>query len=89
MAAHNVTINNILPGFFLTDRHNAALKQAMDEHGLSLEEAIAERAEVVPAKRFGDPEEFGEACAFLCGASAGYITGQNLVIDGGRFPGAF
>ena len=89
VAAHNVTINNILPGFFLTDRHNAALKQAMDEHGLSLEEAIAERAEVVPAKRFGAPEEFGEACAFLCGASAGYITGQNLVIDGGRFPGAF
>ncbi|MDA0230548.1 MAG: SDR family oxidoreductase [Proteobacteria bacterium] len=89
VAAHNVTINNILPGFFLTDRHNAALKQAMDERGLSREEAIAERAEVVPAKRFGDPEEFGEACAFLCAASAGYITGQNLVIDGGRFPGAF
>jgi 3-oxoacyl-[acyl-carrier protein] reductase len=89
VAASNVTINNILPGFFLTDRHNAALAQAMDERGLSLEEAIAERAEVVPAKRFGDPEEFGETCAFFCAASAGYITGQNLVIDGGRFPGAF
>jgi 3-oxoacyl-[acyl-carrier protein] reductase len=89
VAASNVTINNILPGFFLTDRHNAALKQAMDERGLSRDEAIAERAESVPAKRFGDPAEFGEACAFLCAASAGYITGQNLLIDGGRFPGAF
>ncbi len=89
VAEHNVTINNILPGFFLTDRHNAALKQAMDERGLSREEAIAERAQSVPAKRFGDPAEFGEACAFLCAASAGYITGQNLLIDGGRFPGAF
>ena len=89
VAAQNVTINNILPGFFLTDRHNAAFKQAMDERDLSLEEAIAERAEPVPAKRFGIPEEFGEACAFLCGSNAGYITGQNLVIDGGRYPGAF
>ena len=89
VAEHNVTINNILPGFFLTDRHSAALKQAMEERGMSREEAIAERAEIVPAKRFGDPAEFGEACAFLCAASAGYITGQNLLIDGGRFPGAF
>jgi len=89
VAEHNVTINNILPGFFLTDRHNAAWKQAMEERGLSLEEAIAERAQSIPAKRFGDPAEFGEACAFLCAASAGYITGQNLLIDGGRFPGAF
>ena len=89
VAEHNVTINNILPGFFLTDRHSAALKQTMEERGMSREEAIAERAEIVPAKRFGDPAEFGEACAFLCAASAGYITGQNLLIDGGRFPGAF
>ena len=86
---YNVTINNILPGFFLTDRHNATWKLAMEERGLSREEAIAERAESIPAKRFGDPAEFGEACAFLCAASAGYITGQNLLIDGGRFPGAF
>ena len=86
---HNVTINNILPGFFLTDRHNATWKLAMEERGLSREEAIAERAESIPAKRFGDPAEFGEACAFLCAAQAGYITGQNLLIDGGRFPGAF
>ncbi len=89
VAEHNVTINNVLPGFFLTDRQNAALNKAMSERGLSLEEAIAERAESVPAKRFGDPAEFGEVCAFLCAASAGYITGQNLLIDGGRFPGAF
>jgi 3-oxoacyl-[acyl-carrier protein] reductase len=89
VAANNVTINNILPGFFLTDRHNAALEQDMEKGGLSRDEAIAARAESVPAKRFGDPAEFGEACAFLCAASAGYITGQNLLIDGGRFPGAF
>ena len=89
VAEHNVTINNVLPGFFLTDRQNAALNKAMSERGLSLEEAIAERAESVPAKRFGDPAEFGEVCAFLCAARAGYITGQNLLIDGGRFPGAF
>ena len=89
VAAHNVTINNVLPGFFLTDRQNAALNKAMEERGLSLEEAIDERAQTVPAKRFGDPAEFGEACAFLCAAQAGYITGQNLLIDGGRFPGAF
>lgn len=89
VAEHNVTINNVLPGFFLTDRQNAALNKAMEERGLSLEEAIADRAQSVPAKRFGDPAEFGEACAFLCAAQAGYITGQNLLIDGGRFPGAF
>jgi len=88
-AAQNVTINNLQPGFFLTERHAAAWKQAIDERGLTLEEAIAERAAAVPAKRFGDPMEFGEACAFLCGAHSGYITGQNLLIDGGRFPGAF
>ena len=89
VAEYNVTINNVLPGFFLTDRQNAALNKAMSERGLSLEEAIAERAESVPAKRFGDPAEFGEVCAFLCAAQAGYITAQNLLIDGGRFPGAF
>ena len=89
VAEYNVTINNVLPGFFLTYRQNAALNRAMSERGLSLEEAIAERAESVPAKRFGDPAEFGEVCAFLCAAQAGYITAQNLLIDGGRFPGAF
>ena len=89
VAEHNVTINNILPGFFLTDRHSAALKQAMEERGMSREEAIAERAEIVPAKRFGDPAEFGEACAFLCSVQAGYITGQNLLLDGGVFESAF
>ncbi len=88
-AAQNVTINNLQPGFFLTERHDAAWKQAMDERGLTLQEAIAERAATVPAKRFGNPVEFGEACAFLCGANSGYITGQNILIDGGRFPGAF
>lgn len=88
-ASQNVTINNLQPGFFMTERHDAAWKEAMDERGLTLDEAIAERAAMVPAKRFGNPMEFGEACAFLCSAHSGYITGQNLLIDGGRFPGAF
>jgi len=89
VAAQNVTINNVLPGFFLTDRHNAALAQAMKNRGITRDEYFAERAESVPAKRLGDPSEFGEICVFLCAAQAGYITGQNLLIDGGRFPGAF
>jgi 3-oxoacyl-[acyl-carrier protein] reductase len=79
VAAHNVTLNNVLPGLFDTDRLRAL--QGGDE-------AVRERQRAqIPARRFGDPTEFGEACAFLCGAKAGYITGQNLLIDGGQFPG--
>ena len=86
---HNVTINNLLPGSFETDRLRSNMKNVAAKSGRSVEEVTAERAASVPAGRFGDPEEFGEACAFLCGARAGYITGQNLLIDGGSFPGTF
>ena len=65
------------------------LANAAKAKGVSAEEAAAQRAATIPARRFGQPEEFGAACAFLCSAQAGYITGQNLLIDGGVFNGAF
>jgi len=83
----NVTINNLLPGPFDTDRLRANIKVVADKSGRSIEEVARERSQGNPAGRFGDPAEFGEACAFLCGAQAGFITGQNLLIDGGAFPG--
>jgi len=89
VADKNVTINNMLPGAFDTDRLRCTLTKAAEQKGISVEEAAAARAASIPAKRFGDPDEFGAACAFLCSAQAGYITGQNLLIDGGTFNGAF
>ena len=89
VAEANVTINNLLPGAFATDRLQSTLAAAAKRKNISVEQAKAERIASVPAKRIGDPAEFGAACAFLCSAQAGYITGQNLVIDGGAFPGAF
>ena len=89
VADKNVTINNILPGAFDTDRLRGTLSKAAETKGITLEQAAAARAATIPAKRFGDPSEFGAACAFLCSAQASYITGQNLLIDGGNFPGAF
>lgn len=85
----NVTINNILPGSFDTDRLKSGNERTAKQRGVSLEQVEAERQAAIPAKRFGTPDEFGAACAFLCSAQAGYITGQNLLIDGGAFPGAF
>ena len=87
VAEHNVTINNLLPGFFDTDRLRSGFTATAKLVGTTEEMLAKSRTEEVPAKRFGDPHEFGEACAFLCSAQAGYITGQNLVIDGGRYPG--
>jgi 3-oxoacyl-[acyl-carrier protein] reductase len=89
VAEANVTINNLLPGAFATDRLQSTLAGAAKRKGISVDQAMAERIASVPARRIGDPTEFGAACAFLCSAQAGYITGQNLVIDGGAFPGAF
>jgi 3-oxoacyl-[acyl-carrier protein] reductase len=83
---HNVTINGLLPGPFVTDR----LRQLMDERDQGEEKlaaAIKKAGESNPAGRFGEPEEFGAACAFLCSVHAGFITGQNLVMDGGSFGG--
>ncbi len=84
---YNVTINGLLPGPFDTDRLKGTLTSLADQQGKSVEEIARDRAAANPAGRFGDPEEFGHACAFLCSARAGYITGQNVVIDGGAFPG--
>ncbi len=89
VADKNVTINQVLPGAFDTDRLRGSLSKHAEEKGKSITVIAAERIANIPAKRFGDPAEFGAACAFLCSAQAGYITGQNLLIDGGAFPGAF
>ena len=89
-AAHaNVTINHILPGAFDTDRLRSNFARAAQVRGVALEAVAAERARAVPARRFGDPAEFGRLCAYLASAHAGYITGQNLLIDGGAFASAF
>src|SRR5947199_4638590 len=89
VAAANVTINFMLPGVFATDRLRTYLETMAKKKGLSAEAALAERVATVPARRVGQPDEFGATCAFLCSAQAGYITGQNILIDGGAFPGAF
>lgn len=84
---HNVTINGLLPGPFETDRLTSNIAAAASKKGISAEEEAAARRAGHPARRFGNPEEFGAACAFLCGEKSGYINGQNLLIDGGGFPG--
>jgi 3-oxoacyl-[acyl-carrier protein] reductase len=89
VAASNVTINFLLPGTFETDRLRANLEGNAKRQNISFEKARENRINTVPARRFGSAEEFGAACAFLCSAQAGYITGQNLLIDGGVFPAAF
>jgi 3-oxoacyl-[acyl-carrier protein] reductase len=83
----NVTINNLLPGAFDTDRIASFVAAQAKQSGRDPAEIRAERERGIPAKRLGDPAEFGAACAFLCSAQAGYITGQSLLIDGGAFPG--
>lgn len=85
----NVTINNLLPGPFDTSRLRATVEAAAKAAGRPVEEVLEERRKANPAGRFGDPAEFGEACAFLCSAQSGYITGQNLLLDGGAYPGTF
>jgi 3-oxoacyl-[acyl-carrier protein] reductase len=89
VAHRNVTINNLLPGSFDTRRLRQGIARSAQKTGRSEEEAAAADRSGIPAKRFGTPEEFGQTCAFLCSAHAGYITGQNILIDGGAFPGAF
>jgi 3-oxoacyl-[acyl-carrier protein] reductase len=89
VAASNVTINFMLPGIFDTDRFRSNVEATSKKRGTSYDEALAQNIASVPARRLGTADEFGATCAFLCSAQAGYITGQNLLIDGGRFPGAF
>jgi 3-oxoacyl-[acyl-carrier protein] reductase len=87
--AHNVTINNLLPGFFDTDRQRTVMAQVAKNQGVAFDAAKAERIKGIPAGRIGDPAEFGDACAFLCSAQMGYVTGQNFLIDGGVYPGTY
>ena len=87
--AHNVTINGLLPGPFDTDRLRGNMVFNAKKLGKTPEELAQARAAANPAKRFGTIEEFGAACAFLCSTHAGFITGQNLLMDGGAFPGTF
>jgi len=89
VAASNVTINFLLPGVFDTDRLRQNFEAAARKKGVSVEAAREERMAVVPAKRIGEPDEFGAACAFLCSTHAGYITGQSILMDGGAYPGTF
>ena len=84
---HNVTINNLLPGPFATDRLLQTAERLARDSGKNIDEVRAQRKKAVPAGRFGEPAEFGQACAFLCSAGAGFMTGQNLVLDGGIYPG--
>lgn len=86
---HNVTINNILPGQFMTDRLKTRLTVNAKEAGITLEQYLAKRSQVIPAGRFGDPNEFGELCAYVCSVQAAFITGQNFLIDGGTYPGTY
>ena len=85
--AKNVTINGLLPGPFETARLEATTKATAAKTGRSFDEVYAARKASNPAGRYGRPDEFGAYCAFLCSAHAGYVTGQNLVIDGGAYPG--
>jgi 3-oxoacyl-[acyl-carrier protein] reductase len=87
VAHANVTINNLLPGAFDTDRIHALIAAQAASSGAGEAEIRERRIASIPARRFGDPAEFGAACAFLCSAQAGYITGQSLLLDGGTFPG--
>ncbi|MCW5658062.1 MAG: SDR family oxidoreductase [Burkholderiaceae bacterium] len=89
LASRNVTINNLLPGIFDTDRVTATLKGQAAKTGKTIEELKEARKATVPARRYGTPEEFGQVCAFLCSAQAAYLTGQNILLDGGAYPGTY
>ena len=88
-AAHNVTINNLLPGRFWTDRLRSNVEHNAKQQGKSIEEVKQALEKTIPAGRFGTWEEFGQCCAYLCSAQASYITGQNVLIDGGAYPGTY
>ena len=89
LASRNVTINNLLPGFFDTDRIRTTMAAAAAKTGKPIEELLDSRRAAIPARRLGTAEEFGAACAFLCSVHGSYITGQNWLLDGGGFPGTF
>jgi len=86
-AKHNVTVNNLLPGQHETDRLTSIIGNNIKKSGKSEDEVVKDMKARIPANRFGTAAEFGHACAFLCSAQSGFITGQNLVADGGAYPG--
>ena len=85
----NVTVNNLLPEQFDTDRLRSNLAFIAGKKGIGLDEEIAAQIASAPSGRFGRPQEFGATCAFMCSVHAGYMTGQNILLDGGRYPGVF
>lgn len=89
LAAQGVTINNLLPGAFDTDRLKVTFEGAATKTGQPVETLMEARRKTIPARRFGHPAEFGAICAFLCSVHAGYMTGQNVLADGGAYPGTF
>ena len=89
LASANVTINNLLPGAFDTDRLRKTLAAGAAKAGLDADDVAAKRRAAIPAQRFGTAAEFGAICAMLCSAQAGYLTGQNILLDGGNYPGTF
>ena len=89
LAGSNVTINNLLPGAFDTDRLKSTIEGGAKKSGKSIEEVRELRMKTIPSLRFGNADEFGATCAFLCSAHAGYITGQNVLIDGGAYSGTY
>lgn len=88
VAGKGVTINNLLPGIHATDRAVSLDKAVTEQQGISMEEAQAQRAATIPAGRYGTSDEFGATCAFLCSHHAGFIVGQNVLLDGGAFASA-
>ena len=89
IAVRGVTINGLLPGAFDTDRLRSTMSANAAKTGQTMDEVASKRAQAIPAQRFGTAAEFGAACAFLCSVHAGYITGQNILIDGGAYPGTY
>jgi 3-oxoacyl-[acyl-carrier protein] reductase len=89
VAGNNVTINNLLPGDFETERHESNTRAMAKVQNRTYEEMRAIRIGLIAAGRYGNPAELGDFCAYLCSARAGFITGQNLLMDGGKYPGTF
>ena len=89
IAAQGVTINNLLPGAFDTDRLKGTMAGAAKKSGQAFEAVWEARKKNIPARRYGTPEEFGAICAFLCSVQAGYLNGQNVLADGGAYPGTY
>lgn len=89
IAARGVTINGLLPGAFATDRLRGMMRAGATKAGQDPDAVLKAREQAIPAQRFGTAEEFGAVCAFICSVHAGYLTGQNVLLDGGAYPGTF